>query len=289
MLRSMTGFGRGTVKSSTETICAEIRTLNHRYLDLFIKLPRDLQSLESRIKDQVKRQIHRGRVELVVERTGSDHFISAEINYALAKSYLANLQRLKKKLKLKDVPSLPLLCQMPGVVELRSSPLSIEKIWKEVKKSIDNALRSLLIMRDREGKFLEQDIRKRLGIIKKSQKEIENRLPLILGKYKDDLKLRLAELSGKANSEKLSAEIAILSEKVDLTEELSRFSSHLNQLAIFLNEKSDVGKKINFTIQEMMREINTMSAKANDFPLSQSVVLIKSELEKIKEQIQNIE
>lgn len=284
----MTGFGRGVAKSSLGTISAEIRTLNHRYLDLFIKLPKDLQALESKIKDRIKRLIHRGRVELVLERTGN-HSISAEINYALARNYLTNLQKLRKKLQLKDSPSLPLLCQMPGVIELRSSPLSMEKIWVEVKKSIDKALRSLLIMREREGNFLEQDIRKRLTIIKKKQKEIEKRLPLILDKYKEDLKLRLAELSGKANSEKLSAEIAILSEKVDLAEELSRFSSHLNQLAIFLNEKADVGKKINFTIQEMMREINTMSAKANDFPLSQSVVSIKSELEKIKEQIQNIE
>jgi len=175
------------------------------------------------------------------------------------------------------------------VIELRTHLISIDRAWGEVKKSTNLALQTLLTMRQREGKFLEKDIRNRLKIIRKKQKEIEKRLPLLLNNYRKALKTRLAELQGKINNAKASTEIAMLSEKVDISEELSRFSSHLIQIGLFLNENGDVGKKINFTIQEMMREVNTMAAKANDFTISRAVVFMKAELEKIKEQIQNIE
>jgi len=285
----MTGFGRGIAKSSLSTITAEIKTVNHRYLDLIVKLTKELQGLDPKIKNCIKKSIHRGRVEVFIERRGAKNSILAEINHPLARSYLTNLQRLGKKSKLKDTPSLSLLCQLPGVTELRTPRISIERTWGEVKKSINKALQALLIMRKREGKFIEKDMRNRLKTIKKTLKEIEKKLPVLLTTYKKKLKNKLRELQGKLNNAKASTEIAMLSEKVDISEELSRFSSHLNQLGLFLNETGDVGKKINFTIQEMMREVNTMAAKANDFTISRAVVFIKAELEKIKEQIQNIE
>jgi uncharacterized protein (TIGR00255 family) len=285
----MTGFGRGVAKSHLGTITTEIKTLNHRYLDMVIKMPKELQVLEPRIKGLTKELIHRGRVEITVERMGGEDNTLAEINYSLARSYLTNLQKLGKKLKLKDSLSLSQMCRMPGVIEIRTLPVSIEKMWVEIKKSMNKALKSLLIMRKREGKSIEKDIRKRIAIIEKKQKEIEKTLPLLLNNYRKDLGARLSELSGRTKNEKLSSEIALLSEKVDVSEELSRFSSHLNQLGIFLNEKEDVGKKINFTIQEMMREINTMSAKANNFSISRASIIIRSELEKIREQVQNVE
>lgn len=274
----MTGFGRGISKSSLGTITAEIKTVNHRYLDLVVKLPKELQGLDPKIKNSIKKSLYRGRVEVFIERRGGEHSISAEINHTLVRSYLINLQRLGKEFKLKDAPSLSQLCQMPGVIELRTPLISIEKAWLELKKSLDKALKALLIMRKREGKFIEKDIRNRLKIIKKKQKEIEKRLTFILKNYREELKTRLAELGGEAEGE-----------KIDISEELSRFSSHLNQLGLFLNEEGDVGRKINFTVQEMVREVNTMAAKINDFAVSQAVVVVKTELEKVKEQIQNVE
>ena len=271
MLQSMTGFGRGVIKSRLGTITTEIKTVNHRYLDLVVRLPKELQGLDPKIKDFIKKSIHRGRVEVFIERRSANAPVSAEINHTLVRSYLTNLQKIGKEFKLKDTASLSQLCQIPGVIELRTPLISIDRAWAEVRKSTNLALQALLIMRQREGKFIEKDIRNRLKIIKKKQKENKKRLPILL------------------NTAKASAEIAMLSEKVDISEELSRFSSHLNQIGLFLNENGDVGKKINFTIQEMLREVNTMAAKANDFTISRAVVFIKAELEKIKEQIQNIE
>lgn len=285
----MTGFGRGVTRSVLGTITTEIKTVNHRYLDLIVKLPRELQGLDPKIKECIKGAIQRGRVEIYIERSGGEGSVSAEINRSLARTYLTNLQMLGKEFKLKDTPSLSLLCQMPGMIELRTPLISTEKAWKEVKSSIDRALKALIILRKREGKIIEKDIKDRVKKIRKKQEEIEKRLPLMLDRYREELKTKLAELSGKIDNEKLSTEIGILSEKVDISEELLRFSSHLNLLCLFLNEKEDTGKKIIFTLQEMMREVNTMAAKANDFPVSRAVIFIKSELEKIKEQVQNIE
>lgn len=280
MLQSMTGFGRGVIKSRLGTITTEIKTVNHRYLDLVVRLPKELQGLDPKIKNFIKKSIHRGRVEVFIERRSAKTHVSAEINYTLVRSYLTNLQKLEKEFKLKDTASLSQLCQIPGVIELRTHLISIDRAWGETRKSINKALQALLIMRQREGKFTEKDIKNRLKILKKKQKEIKKRLPILLSNYRKALKTKLAEPS---------TELAMFSEKIDITEEISRFSSHLAQIGLFLNEKGDVGKKINFTIQEMMREVNTMAAKANDFTISRAVVLMKAELEKIKEQIQNIE
>lgn len=272
MLYSMTGFGRGISRSKLGLITTEIRTVNHRYLDLVLKLPKELLALEPKIKGYLKEVIHRGRIEINIERRGGDHSITPAINQPLARNFLTSLQNLSRELKLKDYPTLSLLCQLPGVIELRSSPLPIEKSWPEAKKSIDKALLSLLKMRGREGKFIERDIKKRLRTLKKKMGDIEKRIPILIDKYK-----------------KLPHEVNLMSEKVDVSEELSRFSSHLHQLALFLKEKENVGRKIDFTLQEMLREINTLSSKSNDFTVSQAAVIIKSEIEKIKEQIQNIE
>jgi uncharacterized protein YicC (UPF0701 family) len=272
MLYSMTGFGRGISRSKLGLITTEIRAVNHRYLDLVLKLPKELQALEPKIKSHLKEILHRGRVEINIERRGGEHALEVEIDQTLARNFLTRLQSLGRRLKLKDQPTLSFLCQMPGVIELRTSPLPLEKTWLETKKSIDKALQSLLKMRHGEGKFIEEDIKKRLEKIRKRVRDIEKRIPLVIDKYK-----------------KLSSETGLSNEKIDVSEELSRFSSHLQQLNLFLKEKEDVGRKIDFTLQEMIREINTLSSKSNDFPVSQAAVVIKSEIEKIKEQIQNIE
>lgn len=273
----MTGFGRGQIKSKIGTFTAEIKTVNHRYLDLLVKLPKELQGLDPKIKDFIKKSIHRGRIEVFIERRGDENSLPAEINHTAAKSYFKHLERLGKETKLRDTPSLSLLCQMPGVIELRASRISQEKAWREIKKSVARALNNLSIMRNREGKCIEKEIKNRLKTARKKQKEIEKRLPVLIKEYRKKLEARLTEPGGKINND------------IDISEELSRFSSHLSQISLFLNDRGEAGKKINFTIQEMMREVNTMAAKANDFVVSKAVILIKSELEKIKEQIQNIE
>lgn len=284
----MTGFGRGITKSQLGTIITEIRSVNHRYLDVVVKLPREFQSFEPRIKNRIKKSIHRGRVEVNIEWRGGKS-ISADINHNIARAYLMNLERLRQNLHLKDSPSLFLLSQMPGVIELRPSLTSAEKVWRKIKEVIDKALGHLLTMREREGRFIEKDIKKSIRIIQRMQKDIERRLSHLPGKDVEEIKNKLGELIKNVDNEKLAAEIMDLSQRVDVNEEVSRFSSHLSQLGIFLNEGKDVGKKISFTIQEMMREANTMAAKANDFSVSRSIIIIKSELEKIKEQAQNIE
>lgn len=274
----MTGFGRAAVKSNLGTIICEIKTVNHRYLDIFTKLPRELQSFDPKIKECIRQSIQRGRVEVTLEKSGGDHSTHAEVNIRLARTYLKGLERLEKELKLKDTPTLNLLCQMPGVIELYSSPLQTEKIWEDVKKSVSQAIESLLVMREREGRFIENELRKRLASIGKRLGNIEKRLPVLLKKYRKKVKDKSPQLNAEAEIE-----------KIDIAEEVSRLSSHMKQLNIFLKDEIEAGKKITFTIQEMAREANTISAKANDFPISRTVVFIKTELEKIKEQVQNIE
>lgn len=274
----MTGFGRGMVKSDLGTITCEIKTVNHRYLDIFIKLPKELQSFDPKIKDCIGQFIQRGRVEVFIEKRGGDHSTHAEVNIPLGRAYLKGLQNLEKELKLKDCPTLQLLCQMPGVIELYTSPLVTEKAWKDVKKSADKAIEHLMIMREREGKFIETDIKKRLRLISKRVGYIEKRLPVLIEKCKKKIKERQLQLNAEAEID-----------KIDITEEVSRLSSHMKQLNIFLEDEIEAGKKLTFTIQEMMREANTISAKINDFLISRAIVFIKTELEKIKEQAQNIE
>ncbi len=293
MIRSMTGFGRGEAQAQQKKFLIEVKSLNHRYLDTNIKMPKLLNYLEEKIRQRIKDAVKRGRVEVFIsyERIGeSDVKVTADL--ALAKQYLDALREIGDKLSVVDDISVSAIVKFPDVLVVEKKEEDEDEIWHSLSASLDIALQKLIEMREQEGKQLKVDFLKRLDIISDMIKQIEDRSPQILAEYRHRLLERMKELledGPNIDESRVLMEVALFADKSNITEELVRFHSHIRQFKSILEEDDSVGRKLDFLIQEMNREVNTIGSKANDLQLTNIVINLKSELEKLREQIQNIE
>jgi uncharacterized protein (TIGR00255 family) len=292
MLKSMTGFGRGEGESTLGRVVIESRSVNHRYSDINIKLPKRLAPFESRIKEIIRSQVSRGRLDLSLKLdTAGDEKIQLEIDSNLAGQYVQALLSLKEKFKLKGEVTLELLAGVKEIISLKEETGDIEPYWHEIVPILNQSLKEMDGMKRIEGKSLASDLLKRLERITQQLAEIGGLFPSHLEAFRNRLRERLQSLleGVEVDPSRFQQEIALIAERTDITEEVVRAESHLNQFASLFKGEEPVGRKMDFLLQEIHREVNTVSAKANDAEISQKVVEIKSELEKIREQVQNIE
>lgn len=292
MIQSMTGFGRCNTQENGRDFVVEIKTVNHRYLDLNIKMPRTLISLEDRIRKIVQSTINRGKVDIfITQKVYERDDISAHFNKTLCDSYINNLKEMKERYGLKDEISIAVVSRLPEVLTLQQEEEDLETIWKSLEVPIVEALKSLKDMRVYEGKKLYEDINSRCENLEKYLEQIKSRAPFVVTDYKEKLNVRIKELldSVPVDESRIAMEISLYADKVNIDEEIVRLNSHIKQLKDTLLMDEPVGRKLDFLVQEMNREANTIGSKANDLELVNTVLNTKNEIEKIREQIQNIE
>ncbi len=293
MLKSMTGYGRGEFANELFNIIIEIKSVNHRYGDIIVKMPRHINFLEEKIKKSVKERISRGKVDVYVNLEYiNESAIDLKVDIPLAKAYKEILEDLSKELNLDDHVKLYNILGLPEVIRTEKKELDEGLLWSSLKEALDIALDNILNMKILEGEAIKDDMLLKLLEIEKLVDEIELRSPNVVQDYKERLRERLEELLDKdfkIDEDRLAQEVAIFADKCNINEEIVRLKSHINQFKSIVNEDDAVGRKLDFLIQEMNRETNTIGSKANDIYISSNVVMIKAEIEKIREQVQNIE
>jgi uncharacterized protein (TIGR00255 family) len=292
MLKSMTGFGRGEGETTLGKVFVESRSVNHRYCDINIKLPRRLAPFESRIKEMIRSEVSRGRIDVSLKLDAAgEGKVQLNADLHLADQYYKVLQTLKEELRLQGDITLELLVGGKDIITAKEEMEDVEPYWQEIATILKQSLREMDEMKRLEGESLAKDLQQRLEQIGQQLKGIKDQAPLRLNAYWNRLRERLQSFleGNELDSTRFQQEVAFLAERIDITEEIVRAESHLNQLATLLLGRDPVGRKMDFLLQEIHREVNTISAKANDAEISQRVVEIKGELEKIREQVQNIE
>ncbi len=292
MLRSMTGYGRSQQTIGGRDILVEIRSVNHRYFEFSARVPRVYGYLEEKMKSFVQGWVSRGKVDInVIVFTVEGQDAVVELNRSLAQGYLSALRSVSEEYQLQDDLSLSVLSRFPDVFSVRKAAEDEEVIWDAVRTVAEDALSRFVEMREKEGEKMRQDISGRLDVIEEWVGEIERRSPETTKAYRERLYAKLREvLEERAVDEaRILTEAAVFSERVAVDEETVRLRSHLNQYRSFLSSKEPIGRKLDFLTQEVNREINTIGSKAQDLAVTRIVVDLKSEVEKIREQIQNIE
>lgn len=293
MIRSMTGYGRKEADGAGSHFSLEIRSLNNRYLDIQIKMPRGLAVLESRVKKTIQERFSRGRFEVSIIRN-SEHERGGRlaVNEALAAQYIGILEDLKKRFGLTGEVDLSLVAGLTDLIVMTEVKDDPENLWQILSNGMSQALDELDRMRNDEGALLAQDIGERLNTIDRTAQAIRSQVPMTV----DNTRKRMTETLTRLMSEqpdplRLAQEIAVLAERTDVTEELTRLGCHMTQFRSLLvgSTREAVGRKLDFLLQEMGREVNTIASKAMDAQISMDVVNIKAELEKVREQVQNIE
>ncbi len=292
MLRSMTGFGRGESSSPGYQITCEIKGVNHRYFDFNLRMSRRYNILEDRIREKVKQYIVRGRIEtfINIEKTGESQR-NIKVDNDLAMLYHNSLKDLAEYLQIESAIKIVDIFKLPEVFALEEDEEDIENIWSGVDGALTSALDSLVEMRIREGQALAEEIRRRNQNIVNTVGVIEERSPLVVKEHFERMKKRIQELYQDLaiDESRLIQEIAIFADRTSIAEELVRLKSHCSQMEELLLLTEPVGRKCDFLIQEMFREVNTIASKANDLFINRTVVELKAELEKIREQVQNVE
>lgn len=291
-LKSMTGFGRGELASGGRVWTAEVRCVNNRYLDLKMKLPRGYASLEDRIRRKVGMTYTRGRVDLFLSVSGDfSDLQEVKVNMVLAAGYRDALQTLARNFSLPGEITPQLLTSYPDVLEREQKDEDLEAIWPLVEKVIGQALEQCDTMRIQEGEILAADLIARLGVFTNTVDVIEKSIPQLVEQRRLSLVERMEKLLGNVQLDpaRLAQEVALMADKTDVTEEIVRLHCHIGQFTLFLKEDGGVGRKLDFLIQEFLREVNTLASKINDAAIAHLTVELKSELEKMREQVQNIE
>ena len=294
MIKSMTAYGRGVYESDDSIYIAEVKSLNNRYRDIIIRISRDFQLLEDEIKSFVSSKIMRGRIEISVQVEGKK---DSELNYALdlniplLKSYIRIFDILKERFGIKGNITPEQICQLKDLIIIKPVEPDLEKSRSGIREAIEHAFTSFDEMRTREGNVIEKDFQNRVGIIKKYLIEIEKKSPLVTEEYRKKLKEKIENISTgmEIDENRLLQEIAIFANRSDITEEILRAKSHLEQFLSYMASNDPIGRRLDFLIQEINREVNTIASKASDSDISLNAVEIKSEMEKIREQVQNIE
>jgi uncharacterized protein (TIGR00255 family) len=293
-MKSMTGYGRGECAQNGFKITVELSSVNRKQSEISLVLPRELEVLEAQMRDVLNRSIARGRLTVRVTLHAANGQTSSKVrlNIPLAKAYVKELTRLSKDLKLTGPISLDLLARAPGVFETDNEIADAEDFWPAVEKALDKSLGTLLKMREREGAHLAKDLSHRIDIMRKSTVLIQKQAPEVQKRYREQLIQRIKSAGVEApdvEDERLVKEVVYFADRSDISEELTRLQSHFQQYNDCLTSKEPVGRMLDFLAQEMNREINTIGSKANDSIISRAVVTLKAELEKFREQAQNVE
>lgn len=294
MIKSMTGFGRAEITfDDLYEVKIQIKSVNHRYADYTIKTPRIYSFLEESIRAKLSQNISRGKIEVYVSINKiNDDSKEVKINLPLAESYINNLRELSE-FGIKDDISMSAMCSLSDIFEVQYKEIDEEAILGMINTALDAALEDFLNMRVNEGTRLYNSILEHLNILLSEVEKVEKLSPETITKYKERLEKRLrdtlSELESGADDNRILTEVAIFSDKVAIDEETVRLKSHINEFKNALNSSEPIGKKLDFIVQEMNRETNTIGSKCNDIDLSKIVVEMKSLIEKIREQIQNIE
>ncbi len=292
MLKSMTGYGKGEAQSTEFSVTVEIRTVNHRFSDISIKAPRFLMSLENDIRKRVSAAINRGKIDLFfqIEQNG-DVGSAPVVNQPVADAYMTLFRELAERYHLSSGIPLELLAGQKDVIQIRELSVEDSALPGLTFQALAEALNALQEMRLKEGEAMARDVESRVGTLETLLADVAAKAPLVAEEWQAKLKERLGRLPDDVavDPQRVAQEVAIFADRCDISEELSRFASHLEQCRAQLASTEPVGRKMDFILQELNREANTMGSKSNDAGLTRLVVDIKAELEKIREQIQNIE
>lgn len=292
MLKSMTGFGRAVEEIDGYVITVEIKSVNHRYFDFSSRIPRQYGFLDDKLKSYINSKVSRGKVECYVSVEALDTEDAAVvINKTLASAYVEALKELSEEYSLKEDFGTAFVSRLPDVFVLKKADEDEEKIWQLVKSVTDEAIEKFIQMRAVEGAKMKEDVASRAEYILDCVSFIEERSPQTVKEYNDKLVERVHEIIGDVSldEQRIIQEVAIYADKVAVAEETVRLRSHIAQLKTFLESEEPIGRKMDFLVQEINRETNTIGSKANDVDIARKVVDIKAEVEKIREQIQNIE
>jgi uncharacterized protein (TIGR00255 family) len=291
MIKSMTGFGQGSAEGDEFRVRVDIRSVNNRALDVHTRLPQELSSLEVSLKKQVQAVVKRGRVDVTVsvEQLKPATF---EINRPLVSGYLSALAELKREFGLEGDPSLELIAKLPGALQVSQDSGALdEKLVSGAISAVSQALVSLTEMRVVEGQELAAELTSRLDNIEQQMPTIENEVARLPAVYRDKLMKRLQEVvaGGQVDETRIAQEAVMLADRSDISEEIARLKSHIAQLRDLLGSTDEAGKRLDFILQEMNREANTILSKSNDLSISDAAIVIKTEVEKLREQGQNVE
>ena len=293
IIKSMTGYGRGDSIKDSYRIKVEIKAVNHRYNEISVRMPRHISYLEESLKKLVKEKVSRGKVDVYINLEYiKESAIEVKVDIPLAKSYKKELENLIEVLNLEDTVKLNNLLNISEIVKTERKELDEDLIWDCINEAMTIALENMVLMRAKEGVELKTDMISKLENIETSILSIVERSPSVVIEYKEKLKERIQDLLDNnisLDEDKISSEVAFFADKSSIDEEIVRLKSHIKQFYNILGESDPIGRKLDFLIQELNREINTIGSKANDVIISKYVVELKSELEKVREQIQNIE
>lgn len=292
MIKSMTGYGKSEQTIDSLNVTVEIKSVNHRYFEFSARVPREYGFLEEKLKKYCNSLITRGKVECYVSVEDlEEREMEVNVNETLAAGYVKALKELSERFGLKDDISAVTLSRYPDVITLHKASEDEERIWNAVKTVAETAVSKFIEMRETEGSKLRGDILSRADYIIECVEFIEGRSPETVREYNEKLKLRMKELLGDAavDEQRLLNEAAIYADKIAVDEEAVRLRSHISQLREFMNSSEAIGRKLDFLVQEINREANTIGSKAQDVDIAKKVIAIKAEVEKIREQVQNIE
>jgi uncharacterized protein (TIGR00255 family) len=290
-MRSMTGYGRGDASSNGSKFSVEINSVNRKQNDVIVSLPRELAELEARVRDVINTEVSRGRLTVVIGHHAGKGSSQLALDRQLAKTYFDSMVALQKELGASGEISIETVLRAPGVLRIPEEQIDAEDAWPHVETSLKSALRELVKMREHEGKHLAKDLIKRLKTLRESVRKVRSLQPGVVKRFRENLHARIqkAGLDLAIDDDRLLKEVIVFADKCDITEELTRLDSHFAQFAHTLRKNEPVGRTLEFMSQEIAREFNTIGSKANDVEISQLVVTCKAELEKIREQLSNIE
>ncbi|WP_233499165.1 YicC/YloC family endoribonuclease [Bacillus weihaiensis] len=291
VVSSMTGYGRASAQIQSCIVTVEIKTVNHRFLDVHLKIPKQFMMIEDQIKKVITSKINRGRVELFVNIEGE--FTSnkkVHIDWDLMDQFVFSLGQLKEKYSIKEDISLQHLLHFQDGIEIQDTWNPTIDVEQEMILLVESAVSQLVKMREVEGARLEVDLSSRLLSLSHITNDLETIAPIVVSRYQEKLTKRVSEfVTGKIDENRIVTEVAIFADKADISEELTRIHSHLFQFTETLEKQEPIGRKLDFLVQELNREANTIGSKANDGLIAKNVVELKSIIEKLKEQVQNIE
>lgn len=292
MIQSMTGFGRGEATAGGRQITVEIKSINHRYCEIQVKLPKKYNPLEDKLRQYLTGALSRGKIDLFIkmeDREGSSQ--EMRIDKGLALKYHNEIRDLAATLSIPMNLGVAELIALPGIMAIEDATEEMEEVWQILQAPLDGALNHLIEMRQAEGARIASDFFQRLSYLEELRSQLLTFAPAVVENYRQRLTTRISELLGQQplDENRLIQEIAMFADRASVDEELVRLDSHFRQFRELLDSGQPVGRKLDFLCQEMNREINTVGSKANDLAMTKIVVEVKSELEKLREQVQNIE
>ena len=289
----MTAYGRGEYELGDSIFVAEIRSFNHRYRDIVLRVPKNFQVLEKDLKSIISSRINRGRIEVSIqaENNGEESQYELELNEPLVGSYVKIFNELSEQFGIEQKIQPESFCQMRDVILVKPQVFDVEKVKPGFQEVVKQALDDLDVMRIKEGEAIEVDFLKRLDMVENLVDEVDKRRPYLVEEYRGKLRRKINSIleDMTVDEGRLAQEVALFADRSAITEEIVRIRSHLKQIREYLCENDSIGRRLDFLIQEINREVNTIGSKASDALISKAVVEMKSELEKIREQVQNIE